>query len=202
MLINYFKSYGVIMLFVLSSIVASSQETMKDSLPYADITKTPAAFTTGAIVSRMIDGLGFRYYWATEGLSKNEENYRPSKEGRSIQETIEHVYNLSKVIVNCANKVPNNGAVEAEKPAMSDLRKLTLQNLKAASLIFENVTDFSDYNIIFINANGTTKLPFWNAINGPIEDAVWHAGQIVVLRRSAGNPINSKVNVLIGRLNN
>ena len=41
--------------------------------------------------------------------------------------------------------------------------------------------------------------PFWNHLNGPIADALWHSGQIVSNRRASGNPLNSKVNVFIGK---
>ena len=45
-----------------------------------------------------------------------------------------------------------------------------------------------------------TGIPFWNIINGPISDALWHCGQVVMLRRASGNPFNSKVNVFSGKL--
>jgi hypothetical protein len=47
---------------------------------------------------------------------------------------------------------------------------------------------------------GTTKqeFPFWNLINGPIADAIWHVGQVVSFRRSSGNPLPQGVNVLTG----
>jgi hypothetical protein len=59
-----------------------------------------------------------------------------------------------------------------------------------------------EFNIISKRGDKETVIPFWNAINGPLEDAVWHAGQIVTLRRMAGNPINSKVNFFMGKRNN
>ena len=40
-------------------------------LPYAKI-PAPHRATAGAVVSRMLDGLGFRYYWATQGLQKED----------------------------------------------------------------------------------------------------------------------------------
>ena len=43
----------------------------------------------------MIDGLGFRYYWATHGLRPEDLNYKPSETNRTIEETIDHIYNLS-----------------------------------------------------------------------------------------------------------
>ncbi|MFT7499284.1 MAG: hypothetical protein ACI8QP_001887, partial [Porticoccaceae bacterium] len=45
-----------------------------------------------------------------------------------------------------------------------------------------------------------SEYPFWDLINGPIEDAVWHSGQLVSFRRSSGNPMNPKVNFLTGKV--
>jgi hypothetical protein len=42
--------------------------------------------------------------------------------------------------------------------------------------------------------------PFWNAINGPLSDAIWHTGQIASNRRASGNPFNSKAQVFLGKL--
>jgi hypothetical protein len=49
---------------------------------------------------------------------------------------------------------------------------------------------------------GDTKLPFWNMINSPISDYLWHIGQVVSFRRSSGNPFNSKVEVFLGKIMN
>jgi hypothetical protein len=56
------------------------------------------------------------------------------------------------------------------------------------------------FKIIFKSNNGISEYPFWNNLNGPIADAIWHTGQVVLLRRSSGNPFNSKVSVLSGKL--
>ncbi|MFH6602183.1 DinB family protein [Maribacter algicola] len=178
----------------------NAQEVM-DVLPYATIPEVPKDYTAGTVVSRMIDGLGFRYYWATEGITENDFDYRPSNEGRSIRETMEHIYALSNMIANSAKKIPNDRTVSIEVPPVQDLRKLTLQNLKTASTVFKQATDLSEHSIVFKSKEGSAEFPFWNQINGPIEDAVWHAGQLAVLRRSAGNPMDPKVNVFLGRLN-
>ena len=177
----------------------TAQEAMEE-IPYATIPDAPDTYTAGTVVSRMIDGLGFRYYWATEGLTEKDYNYKPNDDGRSIAETLVHLYGLSNTIVNSAQKVPNDGTIKKETPAIASLRKLTLENLKTASVIFKAATELSDYTLVFKNASGSNEYPFWNHINGPIEDAVWHAGQVVLLRRSAGNPINPKVSVFLGKL--
>ncbi|RMG65160.1 MAG: hypothetical protein D6722_16205, partial [Bacteroidetes bacterium] len=36
-------------------------------LPYRAIPDYPETFTPGTTVARFLDGLGYRYYWATEG---------------------------------------------------------------------------------------------------------------------------------------
>jgi len=46
---------------------------------------------------------------------------------------------------------------------------------------------------------GETQFPFWNVINGPISDAIWHTGQVVSFRRTSGNPFPKGVNVLTGK---
>ena len=79
-------------------------------------------------------------------------------------------------------------------------RKRTLENFKTASELFKVTEDLAEHKIVFINKNGKSEFPFWNHLNGPIEDAVWHAGQIVMMRRAAGNPFNSKVSVFMGKV--
>lgn len=187
-------------IFILLCFTSNAQENMTE-LPYASIPEASENYTAGAIVSRMIDGLGFRFYWASEGLTADNLNYEPGNEGRSIDQTLDHILGLSTVILNSAKNVPNDRTVTAEKLKGDERRQKTLENLKEASEQYAASTDMSAHTIIFKTAKGSSTFPLWNNINGPIEDAVWHAGQIVVLRRSAGNPINPKVNVFLGKLN-
>ena len=187
-------------IFVLLCFTSNAQENMTE-LPYASILEASENYTAGAIVSRMIDGLGFRFYWASEGLTADNLNYEPGNEGRSIDQTLDHILGLSTVILNSAKNVPNDRTLAVEKLKGDERRQKTLENLKEASELFAASADMSAHTIIFKTAKGSSTFPLWNNINGPIEDAVWHAGQIVVLRRSAGNPINPKVNVFLGKLN-
>ena len=72
--------------------------------------------------------------------------------------------------------------------------KLHTETMKLNEFI---INDVSEYKIIF----GEQEIPFWNQVNGPISDAIWHCGQLVVYRRSTGNPINPKVNHFSGKIN-
>ncbi len=178
-----------------------AQEQKIDSLPYATIPEAPEHYTPGTVVARMVDGLGFRYRWATEALRQQDYDYAPGNEGRTIAQTMEHLYGLSKVILNTAKRQATDFTLEKEVLTLNEKRKATLKNFKLASELYAVATDLREHRVIFKRSTGASDFPFWNNINGPIEDAVWHAGQLVVLRRSSGNPINPKVNVFLGKLN-
>lgn len=182
-------------------IAAYAQDATDTSSYYKEIPSAPKEYTSEAIVARMIDGLGFRYYWATKGLRQSDLNYVPSSGARSLEETLEHIYGLSRTIVNSAKQVPTDFTLEQPKMTFAETRNATLENFRMASALFLESKDISKHTIIFKRNSGSSEFPFWNHINGPIEDAVWHAGQVVLLRRSAGNPINPKVNVFLGILN-
>ena len=166
--------------------------TAQESLPYYEIPEAAKEFTPGTTASRMVDGLGFRYYWATEGLTEKDLSFKPNTEARTSEETIDHILGLSQVILNATLKVANGE--KQPKMTFAEKRKKTLKNLQQASKILRESKDISQYKIIF----GKTEFPFWNAINGPIADAIWHVGQVVSFRRSSGNPFPKGVSVLRG----
>lgn len=179
--------------------VMNAQEKYPQDLPYYQIPDYPDSYTAGTVVARMIDGLGFRYYWATEGLRTEDLAYKPSESNRTIDETLDHLYNLSRVVYNSAIKEINDRTQPSEEAlSFQEKRKRTLLNFKKASEIFINAGDLNEHLVIFKSKSGTIINPFWNQINGPIEDAIWHSGQIVALRRASGNPIDPKVNVFRG----
>jgi hypothetical protein len=187
--LSFFLSFGIM-----------AQVEQNEQLPYAEIPAFPETYTAGTVVSRMIDGLGFRYYWATMDLRKEDLYYKASEDSRTIGELIDHIYSLSTVVYNTALRKENDKTTVQNEEDLSteDKRRTTLMQLKAASAIFKAAVDLNDYKVVFKNPNGTSSFPFWNQINGPIEDAVWHTGQIVILRRAAGNPLPVGVNVFLG----
>jgi uncharacterized damage-inducible protein DinB len=188
----------LIVLFTTNSM--TSQDTNQEQLPYYQIPDYPESYTPGTVIARMIDGLGFRYYWATEGLTEKDLAFKPSETNRTIGETIDHIYGLTRVIHNSAIKEPNDRTKQVEETlTFEEKRARTLKNLKESSTIFLTSKDINEHLVIFISQRGTNEYPFWNQINGPIEDAVWHCGQVVALRRAAGNPFDSNVSVFQGK---
>ena len=168
-------------------------------LPYYQIPDYPETYTACTVAARMIDGLGFRYYWATDSLRDEDLAFRPNEDARATSETIDHIYGLSKVIVNASLNKPNDRAEEAEM-TFDEKRRKTLENFKTASDILKKSDDLSQFKIVFVRGENSSEFPYWNNINGPIADAIWHCGQVVLLRRSSGNPFNSKVSVFNGKV--
>ena len=189
--------YFVLILTILTFNFVMSQE---ENLPYFEIPEYSDNYSAGTVAARMIDGLGFRYYWATDGLREQDLKFKPSEEARTCGETVDHILGLSKVIVNSTLNKANERGLDEPVLAFNEKRKQTLLNLKTAADILRKSDDLSGFTIAFKNDKGTAEYPFWNNINGPIADAIWHCGQIVSLRRSSGNPFNSKASLFTGKL--
>jgi hypothetical protein len=101
--------------------------------------------------------------------------------------------------------IANTVLPEKRKPetnkSFEEKRRAILQNLfdMRAILLKSSDKEFENYQANF--SSGAT-FPFWNMLNGPIGDCLWHCGQIVMMRRMAGNPFNSNVSLFNGRLIN
>lgn len=187
------------LLFILSAMTFHTSAQDRSSLPYYEIPDYPESYTAETVAARMIDGLGFRYYWATEGLRPEDLDYRPNDMARSTGETIDHILGLTNMVVKATTKKANGGPVDKQELTFEETRRRTLENLKTASDILKSSTQdgLEDYKITSDNGN---EIPFWNMINGPIADATWHVGQVVSFRRSSGNPFNSKASVFTGKV--
>ncbi len=191
---------------ILNSGISQNNKTMdtkiESQLPYYQIPDYPENYTAATVAARIIDGLGFRYYWATETLREEDLKFNPNVDARTVEGTLDHIYNLSRVIVNATKNQPNVRPIEEQHFTFEQLRQKTLENFKEASDLLKanHEKDLAEYPVIFKRNETTSQLPFWNLINGPIADAIWHVGQVVSFRRSSGNPINSKVNFFSGKL--
>jgi len=172
------------------------------SLPYAEIPAAPKKYNACTVAARMIDGLGFRYYWATEGLRAEDLAYKPSESARTADATLDHIYGLVSVVVNSVKGVPSIRPMTGMPTTYEEKRRWTLLALKEASDILRNSKPrkMKDFKVIFQRGDNKTEYPFWNQLNGPIADAIWHVGQMVSFRRASGNPLNPKVSVFSGRL--
>ena len=190
--------FTITLLLSLHTIMSQAQEN-NQSLPYFEIPESPESYSEGAIVARMIDGLGFRFYWATESLRPEDLMYKPSEDARTTEETVDHILGLSTTIVNSALHKVNEGN-DFSKLTFDQKRELTLTNLKRAAEIFRVNDSIDSFTVSFKRKDGVRTFPFWNQISGPIADAIWHSGQVVSFRRASGNPLNPKVSFFNGKL--
>jgi hypothetical protein len=174
-----------------------SMNAQQYKLPFSEIDHYPETYTEANIMLRMIQGLGYRYYWATESLNETDLAYRPSADGRSTFETLEHIYGLS--LVMAATFEGWEYDYTKETYPFAELREQTLNNFEIATKVLQQTDSVAQFDINVVRAGNKMSFPFWNMINGPIADAIWHSGQIVLNRRASGNPINAKVNVFMGK---
>jgi len=174
----------------------SAQET---DLPYKEIPEAPSKYDATTVLSRMIDGLGFRYYWATEELRPEDLLFTPGNDGRNCGETLDHILSLSSAILNAAKNTVNTRRDWSEY-SWEEKRALTLMNLQEASQIFRELkpSKLEKHKVIFERDGKRSEYPIWNLMNGQLADAINHVGQIVSFRRSAGNPLPKGVNVFRG----
>lgn len=134
----------------------------------------------------MLDGLGFRFYWATEGLRDGDYAFRPAEDTMSIGELVAHVWELVNWVSSTALKKPY--AEPKNAPAARVEALGIIHDLR------ETMLAMSDKELEKLRIRDK---PFWNLINGPFSDALTHTGQINSFRRLAGNPV-AGANVFTG----
>ena len=134
----------------------------------------------------MLDSLGFRFYWATEGLRAEDYAFRPAKDTMSIGELVAHVWELVNWVSSSALKKPY------EKPKDSPVARA--EALRIIHDLRETMLAMSDEDLGRLRIRDK---PFWNIVNGPFSDALTHTGQINSFRRLNGNPV-AGANVFLG----
>jgi hypothetical protein len=187
------------LLFIMLGVIANVHAQQKDY--YYNIPDTPGTYTAATVAARIVDGLGFRYYWATEGLRDIDLSYRPSDSARSSFETLQHIFNLTLIVLNTVSDKPTEVANIQMPSTFAALREQTLQHIKEASEILKRQdTQLENLSMAFkAGDDKESSFPYWNLINGPMSDALFHTGQIVSFRRSSGNPIAEGVDYLTGK---
>ncbi|KXX71250.1 hypothetical protein [Flammeovirga sp. SJP92] len=169
---------------------------MDKQLLYDEIPQLPEKTNAATVISRMVDGLGFRYHWATEGLTANEIEFRPVDSSRNMIELIGHIYDLAFT----AHKVLTNST--SPKKELSNLEDYRQETLTLYWNLSQHLRGMDPKTLENYNYNGSTQsFPFWYLINGQIADALTHVGQVVSWRRIAGNPQPKGVNVFLGKKN-
>ncbi|MFX1512979.1 MAG: hypothetical protein ACFFCQ_10360 [Promethearchaeota archaeon] len=146
---------------------------------FKSVTLYPDRIDEAAIVTRLIDGLGYRFFWATEGLRDTDYEYSPSSDCMSIGKLIKHIWGLTNWIYLSIFGYGNN----KDRPA--DISK---QRDHVLQILYKLRNHFNKLGKEELSSITIEGLPFWHIINGPLSDALTHCGQINSFRRLAGNP--------------
>ncbi len=130
-------------------------------------------------------------------------SYRISTDSRTFLETLEHISDLSEFVLRIVQQQYSGEILEEKKLSFKEIRVKTLNELKKASQILSKVSDdeMKSFEIKIKQGDSKITLPFWNILNGPISDAIYHTGQIVTFRRALKNPINPNVDIFTGKNN-
>jgi hypothetical protein len=169
-----------------------NNQIMSDLLPYHSIPESPTTVNTQNTIARLVDGLAFRYRWATEGVLQENLNYRPAAGSMDLAELMHHVYDLA---FSSDKKFGGLKIHDNSLKSLAVLRSLTLAHLAEMSSRLKAMDD-EDFNQLI--QNDRSKYSFWYWLNGPIADALTHVGQITSWRRILGNPQPKGVNVFTG----
>jgi len=182
-------------------ILSFNMNAQNNNLPFFEISSEKNHYTSVNIIYRLIEGVGYRYYWASKDLKKKDLDYKPSSSSISSYETLEHIYVLSETIMNSALNKVNNRPTEKTPKSYNELREGTLMNLQKFNdiILSKNEDDLKRIKIVFNRGGREASFPFWNLLNGQIADMIYHTGQIVSFRRTTGNPIQKGVNVFLGK---
>ena len=142
-----------------------------------------ASISAASVVKRMVQGLAFRYFHATNNLRPEDFEFAPADDCMSASDLCKHILGLSKMIARLL------GCELNLQDANNDLerRQVCLNYL-------DQLCNFLDQS----SGELGTHEQFWNCFNGPLADALTHVGQLNSWRRLNGNPLG-KVNFFKGQ---
>lgn len=142
---------------------------------------------TTALV-RLVDGLGFRFLWATAGLDDRDAQFSPAADVMSIGKLTDHILGMMTWVVRAVGRPPEERHGER---GFVDMRTAVLDVL---ATLRRRLLEMDDAALAEVKVR---DCPMWHAINGQLADALTHVGQIVSFRRIAGKP-QAPVNVFLG----
>lgn len=168
---------------------------------FQEIAQQPATFTGTNSLVRIIDGAGFRYYWATEDLSEEDLNYSPGNEGRNLLQTLRHLDYMASFVCNTLEGKVTSFPEEENDVSFGELRQVSLNKLSRIKDLLAQCSDedFQSKKIKCSVQGNAMEFDIWNMIHGPLVDIIYHLGQVVSFRRSSGNPIDPGVQPFMGK---
>jgi hypothetical protein len=162
---------------------------------FHSIPEVPKNESATNAIARFVDSTGFRYRWATEGLTENEFNFRPHPTSMSMHEVIVHLHQMAFY----SNKT--FGGVRQKLASLESFMAIRNETLEVYEELSNRLKEMDDSELetcLLNKSNPNPNFPFWFILNGPIADSLTHIGQITSWRRIAGNPQMKGVNPFLG----
>lgn len=141
--------------------------------PYATLPDPPARVDAAAVLARLVDAIGFRYHWVSEGLRERDWLFRPTPESMDLRALSVHLLQLLRW---CGREF---GLIPGDRVPVAD-RALRREILGVAWTLREH--------LLRSDAAGVLERR-WLLVHGPLADALTHIGQLASWRRQAGNPM-------------
>ena len=148
-----------------------------EQVPFYKIPDAPSQVTAGAILGRLVDSVGFRFRWASEGMVDTDLPYKPAHDCMTQAELIVHIHDLLTTSAK-------NAGMPAGEPlsASSSVGEMTSRVLDLCARLSARFKAMPDTDL-------AARVPAtWTMINGPLADCLTHIGQILSWRRLAGAP--------------
>jgi hypothetical protein len=157
-------------------------------LPYSKLPEPPEKMSAVGLLIRFIDTFGFRYRWATEGLTEADLHFKACDTSMNLEELLTHVHGLMGATDAF---ITGKEREKIERENLEERRRKTLEQAVKTKEALQKLDDEylqkRRYNVPWDSG----EYPIWYLINGPLSDALTHVGQIASWRRINGNPIPS-----------
>jgi hypothetical protein len=147
---------------------------------FRSVTEYPQRRDANGVLIRLIDGLGYRFHWATEGLTADDYAFSPGGGCQTIGDLVRHVWGLVDWIHQTVLG-EGLGIPRAEDP--EEQRAQICRMLLAVRTYISVISQDALFDLPIDSS------PFWHMINGPLSDALTHIGQIASFRRLNGNVV-------------
>ncbi len=138
------------------------------NLPFREVTHYPADVTPQAIIVRLLDGLGFRFHWATKTLREEDYAFSPGAGCKTIGQLVDHIWGLMNWIII-------HGHLPQEpRPAAYPARRVHV--LALMQRLREHFADLDAADLASVQIENK---PFWHLINGPLADVLYRPDQLL-----------------------
>ncbi len=155
-------------------------------LPYTRIPHPPSEMNASNVLIRMLDGIGFRYRWATEELREEDMGFQPCDSSMKIDELLAHINCLLNVT---EAYITGKDMAKVAPVGLDERRKETLATVVRTREALKELDDEYLSKRMYKPPWRDEEYPIWTLINGPLSDSLTHIGQIASWRRIHDNPI-------------